>query len=210
MTTRSSTSTATTGGDDLANVSLLVREINSEIARAVALHALWERSRNSGDILDPVRKAKLVPFNLVRESVHKDLILTLMKLFDCGPADLSFPRVLGTPNLDSHAQNPEALRQTKEMLKATAASAHFAALKRLRNKILAHNDTRGQPTTATYRHHGTLLGNAIGCADLLSSALGCEPTFAVPTGKFWELEADRFWRAVALGTANLPPVPDEG
>jgi hypothetical protein len=38
--------------------------------------------------------AKLIAFNIVPDALHKDLVLTLTKLYDTGRDDLSFPRVL--------------------------------------------------------------------------------------------------------------------
>ena len=70
----------------------LLRLVTKEVKRAMALNELVLAANRH---VAGVNELNLVePFELVRESLHRDLCLTLIKLFDAGPEDVGFPTLI--------------------------------------------------------------------------------------------------------------------
>jgi len=195
----------------LAQAAGYARLINGEIARAIALQQLWESGAivpAANELLAAVRAAKLIGFDLVRETIHRDLVFTLVKLFDPGENDLSFPRVLATPGLQGNAPNPSAWAELQVCVDNCSNSDALRSLKMLRNKILAHTDTRDVLQSAVYGHSSVILDDAIYCSERLSAAVQTLPPYADPTTMVWRVEAKRFWKAVASGAPLVQAVRD--
>ena len=145
---------------------------------------------------------------MIRETIHKDLVFTLLKLFDDGSDDLSFPRVLLFPNLAQISKNQDALKNLSQRVQASLVSEPLRSLRILRNKILAHNDTRGATQTVVYGHAPKVLIDAVYCSEQLASVAATLPPFADSTNRVWQFEADRFWKAIIAGAPPAPSIDE--
>jgi len=155
-----------------------------------------------------VNNAELIGFGLVRESIHKDLTLTLTKLYDKGDDDLAFQRVFrlcmpeGAAPVVDNAAYVEAEKIYAAALNGKDDNA-LKSLRLLRNKVLAHTDTRSAKQTAIYRHAQIVLDDSIAICERLSVALGTEVLSFSSCKDVWAYEADRFWRALV---AEVPEI----
>ena len=187
----------------LTAASKLLKAINEEVFRAIALRSLWGRCASDQDVLFAVNDAKLIAFNIVRDALHKDLVLTLTKLYDTGENDLSFPRVFGLvadPMVRVLLADAGACEAAGTRHREATNGEHCRSLRLFRNKLLAHNDTRGTEQTARYGHEVVLLEDTIWIACRLSIALPSEPPNCEPAKAVWEHEANRFWDALIVGS----------
>src|SRR5262245_47070455 len=175
----------------LTEASKLMKDINKEILRAISLCALWARCFNNEDVLAVVNDAKLIAFHIVRDALHKDLVLTLTKLYDTGKNDLSFLRVLSIvadPTVRALLADARAYEEAEVRHRDATDGEHCRSLRLFRNKLLAHIDTRGAEQTARYGHEVALLEDTIWIANRLSIAFPSGPLHSEPAKKVWDLE----------------------
>jgi hypothetical protein len=189
----------------LTEASKLMEAMNKEVFRATALRSLWGRC-NDKDVLTAVNDAKLIAFNIVRDALHKDLVLTLTKLYDTGKDNLSFPgvfRIVADPTVRVFLADAQACEEA-EARHRKATDGEHCSLRLFRNKLLAHNDTRGAEQTAKYGHEVALLEDTIWIATRLSIALPSGPPHCGPAKMVWDHEANRFWAALITGVEGSP------
>jgi len=191
----------------LTEASKLMEDINKEILRAISLCALWARC-NDEHVLAAVNDAKLIAFHIVRDALHKDLVLTLTKLYDTGKNDLSFLRVLSIvadPTVRALLADARACEEAEVGHRDAAVGEHCRSLRLFRNKLLAHIDTRGAEQTARYGHEVALLEDTIWISSRLSIALpSVPPPHFEPAKMIWDYEANRFWTALMTGLEGTP------
>lgn len=191
----------------LTEASKLMEAMNKEVIRAISLWALWGGCANDKDVLAAVNDAKLIAFNIVRDALHKDLVLTLTKLYDTGKHDPSFPRVLrivADPTVRVLLADARACEEAEARHREATDGEHCCSLRLFRNKLLAHNDTRGAEQTARYGHEGALLEDTIWIVTRLSIALPTGPPYCEPAKTVWNQEANRFWTALITGVEGAP------
>jgi hypothetical protein len=191
----------------LTEASKLVEAMSKEVFRAIALRALWGRCANDKDVLAAVNDAKLIAFNVTRDALHKDLVLTLTKLYDTGKDDLAFPRVLrvvADPAVCVLLADAQACVEADARFREATDGEHCRSLRLFRNKLLAHNDTRGAEQTAKYGHEVALLEDTIWIATRLSTALPLRSPHYEPAKMVWDHEANRFWTALIAGMDGSP------
>lgn len=191
----------------LTEASKLMEAMSKEVFRAIALRALWGRCANDQDVLAAVNDAKLIAFNVARDALHKDLVLTLTKLYDTGNDDLAFPRVLrvaADPTVCVLLADAQAYVEAEARFRKATDGEHCRSLRLFRNKLLAHNDTRGAEQTAKYGHEVALLEDTIWISTRLSTALSLRPPHYEPATMVWDHEANRFWTALIAGVEGLP------
>ena len=92
-----------------------------------------------------------------------------------------------------------AYEEAEAKHRETTDGAHCRSLRLFRNKLLAHNDTRGAEQSARYGHEVALLEDTIWIATRLSIALPSGPPHCDPAKMVWDYEADRFWTALIKG-----------
>jgi hypothetical protein len=185
--------------------------INKEVFRAISLRALWGRCANDKDVLTAVNDAKLIAFNIVRDALFKDFVLTLTKLYDTGRDDLSFPRVLrivADPAVRVLLADARACEGVEARHREATDGEHCRSLRLFRNKLLAHHDTRGAEQTARYGHAVALLEDTIWIASCLSIALPSAPPNCEPAKRVWDNEANRFWTTLIAGLKAPPNTTD--
>ena len=188
----------------LTEASNLMEATNKEVVRAISLRALWGRCANDQDVLTAINDAKQAfAFIIVREALHKDLVLTLTKLYDTGKNDLSFLRVLSIvadPTVRALLADARACEEAEVGHRDAAVGEHCRSLRLFRNKLLAHIDTRGAEQTARYGHEVALLEDTIWISSRLSIALpSVPPPHFEPAKMIWDYEANRFWGALITG-----------
>jgi len=192
----------------LTKASKLMEAMNKEVVRAIALRSMWGRCANDKDVLAAVNDAKLIAFNIVRDALHKDLVFTLTKLYDTGKDDLSFPGVLrivaDDPTIRVFLADGRAYEEAEARHRETTEGAHCGSLRRFRNKLLAHNDTRGAEQSARCGHEVALLEDTIWIATRLSIALPSGSPHFNCAKRVWDYEADRYWTALIKGAGRLP------
>ena len=191
----------------LTEASRLIEAMSKEVFRAIALRALWGRCANDMDVLAAVNDARLIAFNVVRDALHKDLVLTMTKLYDSGKDDLAFPRVLSMvadPAVRILLPDAKAYAEADVRYRQATNGEHCRSLRLFRNRLLAHNDTRGAEQTARYGHEVALLEDTIWIATRLSTALSPGPPEYEPAKMIWDHEANRFWTALKTGVEGLP------
>ena len=193
----------------LTEASNLMEATNKEVVRAISLRALWGRCANDQDVLTAINDAKQAfAFIIVREALHKDLVLTLTKLYDTGKDDLSIPRVLGIvadPTVRVLLADARACEEAEARHREVTDGEHCRSLRRFRNKQLAHGDTRGAEQTAKYGHEVALLEDTIWISSRLSIALpSVPPPHFEPAKMIWDYEANRFWTALMTGLEGTP------
>lgn len=194
---------------ELTKAKTLAEAINKEVFRAIALRSSWVRCANSKDVLTAINGAKLIAFNVIREAIHKDLVFTMTKLFDVGKDDLSFHRIfriLEDPAVLPLLADAQACAEANARYRAVADSKHCRSLRLLRNKMLAHNDTRGVQQTAKYGHEVALLKDTVWITTRLSTALPAGPFHYEAAERVWDDEANRFWMALIQGSGSAGKV----
>jgi hypothetical protein len=187
----------------------IVRHLNQQIVRAIALRAMWARCADHEDILCAMRSEHLAPgFRVIRDSLHIDLILTLMRLHDTPAQEpLSIPvvvEILRDPAVQQSLCNSGAEGATIEAL-ALYEAVPGDLLRRLRqhrDRVLAHNDRRGLDVEPTMGDETTLLRQSAEIVTAMDRAIRRNGGFFAEPEKFWTLLAHGFWSEVARGAVH--------
>lgn len=191
--------------DRLEKATKLTARIVSETLRAIALHATWTRCADKPELGFQLRNEPAFP--VVRDALLIDLTMTLCRLHEVGQdASATFPRIfraLDGPAAVALLRHPANLDRAKQRYTALKAGGAIGRVRDLRDRVLAHNDTRGMNAGPIHGDATELMNATVELAVLLHHAVtGSVPEFhrhAVAC----KLGADSFWRRIASdGTAN--------
>ena len=167
-------------------------EIRKEVLRAIGLAELW-RAGNTAEVVRAANDGGLSdPFILATDSVHVNLHLSLIRLFDEDPRSLAFKtlfRELGRSDVDDIGE----FERARVLFDSANTTRHRREIRNLRNKVLAHTDaTSGKKHDARYGDEMELLlevreiFEAFSAAISMPSGLMTAPAgFAASGRKFW-------------------------
>jgi hypothetical protein len=183
----------------------IVRKLNEQAVRAIALRAMWARCADKEDVLYAMRPDHLTPgFRIVRDSLHIDLILTLMRLHERAPQEpASIPAVveiLSDPNIQralGEVGRRDAARECLELFDELPRDV-LRRLRQLRDRVLAHNDRRGLEMEPTVGDETLLLNKSLAIVSAMDLAIRGNGSFLSEPQQFWDALADGFWEHVAV------------
>lgn len=190
----------------LEDIAVLTSRINAEVIRAIALQALWARCANEADVLYVLGDESA--FRLLRDSLQIDLLMTLMRLYDRPKqANASIPHVIQKVSepitiscLDLNAKT--YAEQAKEKYQEVEKTGILKRIRALRDRVLAHNDTRKLDDLARYGDETKLLENTEAIAGLLHRTVtGSQPQFDF-NRQCSVLSAKSFWSRAMQGDAT--------
>jgi len=130
-------------------------------------------------------------FNLIRDSIHKDLCITLAMFFDRREDSLSFRLLLEeSQQFEPHAAG--RLKEAKALFDKWAQEPRQKEIRNLRNRVLAHTDITGEGHQAKYGDEMALLDAAIQIHGAINEAYGAYLDTAA-LRKAWAADAEKFW-----------------
>jgi hypothetical protein len=184
----------------LAKARRLGKRIEAEIARAIALHGILACLEEDPDLLGRVRGEAWLP--LIREAMQTDLLMTLCRLHEHGreenatiPVVVSF---LGDPRLRKLLADERAGEEARTLHAGLQRTGAMKRLRAIRDRVIAHNDTRGIERLAAFGDHAMLLEETARIADRIHRAVGAAGRAPFDLDQeAWKTAARDFWLRLA-------------
>jgi len=202
----------------LDKVGQQVRDLVRDSSYAIRVNAMWQRGRNP-DLTRSLQHSDATEgFTVIRNSLHFDLIMALIRLHDSTKNTSSIPRVVETLSnsavcnmLISDIEGPRPTARAKKdglhakrlLRKAAAEARHLqtdstlTALKELRNRHLAHTATEKIDHKAKYGDESAILEISIAIVDKLAKVILGENCSWKKSSRIWSKHADAFWANIA-------------
>jgi hypothetical protein len=182
----------------------LTARIVAEVNRAIALHAVWARCTGQPEVVAEL--AGEPAFALVRDALLIDLTMALCRLYEAGQdASATFHRLFRTlddPTVGALLRCPDDHGAAVERYRSLQASGAIKRVRDLRDRVLAHNDTRGISRGPLAGDAASLVNASVDIAGLAHRAVtGSEPQFAL-CRETWASFADRFWARAKGNTSD--------
>jgi hypothetical protein len=190
----------------------LITRVNAELIRVLALQEMWSRCRIQQDVLIAMGREDLKPgFLLVRDALHIDLIMSLVRLYD----DPKRYIPASVPVLIKRLQEPAIRklidacpkRQTASecalRLYQTGSERRRSALRTLRDKVLAHNEIGNIEHGAEYGDETRLVVETAEIASQIDRAIRGQAAQFAPASLTWKWLADAYWSQ----TIAMPDCP---
>ena len=132
-----------------------VRSISIDLDYAIAFYETYVPSGQDASLIDRMNKANFYPaFNVVSDSLHRNIILTLCRIWDTrrDTADLNGlaeefrnPQVMAELDALGHTVDRGQLSKWLGEIDSVNKSDELLALKRARHRGIAHTATPNQP-----------------------------------------------------------------
>jgi hypothetical protein len=168
----------------------LVRDLTNVVARAVALTEIYGNA-NQKEIKDRVSAIGTgLTFNLVRESLHRDICLVVTGIFDDDKRSLTFDKARRELT-EAIVDEPAHLAAALKLYETTKSEGWYAELVKLRNRVIAHTDT-DREHDARFGDERNLLTVALEILSRLSRAVSL-PFEPANIRAVYETDSNRFW-----------------
>jgi len=196
--------------DNLQHIEDMALELHQTARSAVEQYEVWIRCAEKRDIIDRVNTTTsfIAPaFMVLRDALHKNLVLTILKLFDRNGKTASLVTTINfiaekglAQNLGNANQipNPEQhLENIRIKLKEVMGMPEFNSIRVLRNTVIAHNDFAKPAHGAKYGDERKVLEVGLEC--VVAVRLLVEGTNAdyADWKEIFAREANKFWEHLA-------------
>jgi len=194
----------------LTKARKILATLGVEMNRATALQKLWVRCADKPDILDAMNVShETWGFNIVRDSLQRDLIVTLLKILERGQDRSACIQALLKITDDDQVVDVMKAQSTKpsevdfRIARAKQAFAHLEAdgmlkaLRTLRDKVIAHVEFGQVAHGAKIGYERKVLERAIPIFEDLAVAVRDREFGLERTQDLWGRHAEAFWSHVA-------------
>jgi len=194
----------------LKKADKILDSIRMGLQRAIALHEMWARCADKRDILDRMdRSIEGFGFGVVRDAIHRDLVITLLTVVlpgqdtsACIPALLDIVEDSSVVNLmKERSTQPkrveERIKSAKVKSDSLVKSREVGTLRTVRNKLIAHIVYDNVAHGAKYGDERKVLEQAIPIFEDLALAIKDRDFGLKAKPNQWRRHADAFWTHIA-------------
>jgi len=186
-----------------------VKAISRDLDVAIAFYKTFVPSARDARLIDRINKVGFHPaFNIISDSLHQSVILSLCRIWD-KPADTANmnglardfrnAKVIAGLAAGGHVVDPGKLRKWLSEIDAVNNSAELLALKRARNRAIAHTPTPnkaypGKARVARYGDERKIMERTMPLVEQAGAFIGYSyGTLYVDQRRLRREHAEKFW-----------------
>lgn len=180
------------------------------LLHAITLNEMWERCADKRDILDTMKGShEAFGFTVVRIAIYRDFVITLLTVLEKGDdRSACIPALLNIAEDNSVVKlmKERSMRPIEVERRIATAKSKFAslvdsgevkALRKMRNKLIAHVEYRNVAHNAKYGDERKMLERTIPIFEDLAVAIKDRDFRLEVKRDQWCKHSDAFWRHVA-------------